>query len=65
MLHIMLSNLQLILFFTCFIIENFIIAFIYYLTISNIIIYCIVIIANIPNKVIDYIKLKIVKTLSR
>ena len=58
----MLPNLQLIVFFIHFIIENFEKVFIYYLIINNIIVYCIIIIPNILNKLADWIKFRVVKS---
>ena len=57
----MLLNLQLIFFFVYFIIKNFKKVLRYYTAIGNIIVYYMTIISNILNKMIDYIKLKIVK----
>lgn len=61
MVYITLTNLQLVLFFICLVIKNFKKIFINQLIINNIIVYCTIIISNIPNKIIDYIELKIVK----
>lgn len=61
MAHVISSNLQFILLFIYFIIENLKKIFICCIAISNIIVYCITIIPNILNKVADYIKLRVVK----
>ena len=53
----MLPNLQLILFFTHFVIKSFKKVVIYHFAIGSIVVYCITIIPNILNKVIDYMEL--------
>lgn len=62
--YIILPNLQVILFFVYLIVENFEIIFICYLTMGNILVYSIIIILNILNKVADCIELGIVKVWS-
>ena len=61
MLHIMLPNLQLILFCVCFVIENFKKVLICRLAIDSIIVYHTIIISNTLNKVTDCIELRVVK----
>lgn len=61
MTYVMLSNLQVILFFVYFIIKNFEKIFMRRLTISYIIIYCNIIILNTLNKVVYYIEITVVK----
>ena len=61
MLYVMVSNLQLILFFVCSILESFKKILMRCLTMSSIIVYYTTIILIILNKVVNYIKLKVVK----
>lgn len=61
MTYIILSNLQIIFFFIYFVIKNFKKIFMHYFAIGNIIIYYIIKISNILNKVANYIKFMIYK----
>ncbi len=61
MLHIMLSNLQLVFFFVYLIIESFKKVLIYYLVIGSIVVYHTTIISNILNKMADYMELRMLK----
>lgn len=61
MLYIMLPNLQLILFFVCFIVKNLKKILIRHLAIGIIMVYYTIINLNILNKIVDYIKFKKVK----
>ena len=61
MIYIILSELQFVFFFVCFVIKCFEEVFIYHLTISYIIIYYITIISNILSKMTNYIKFKVVE----
>ena len=58
MIYIILSNLQVVLFFVCLIAKGFKKVFIYCLVMGSIVIYCTII---IPNKIINYIELKVVE----
>ena len=62
MVYVILPNLQVVFFFICPIIESFKKLFIYRFTMDNIVVYRTTIIANILDKVVDYMKLKIVKS---
>ena len=62
MTHIMLPNLQVIHFFVCLVIERFKKILLCRLAIASIIVYFTIIIPNILNKIVDYIKLKVVKS---
>lgn len=59
--HVMLSNLQLVLFFVYSIIENLKKVLMRCFAIGSIVVYCTTIILNILNKVADCIKFRIVK----
>ena len=61
MLHIMLPNLQLILFFVCSFIKSFKKVLLRRLAMSSIIVYYITIIPNILNKVVDCMEFRIVE----
>ena len=61
MVNVMLSNLQLVIFFICPIVESFKKVLICRLAIYNIVVYCTIIISNILNKVVDCIEPKVVK----
>lgn len=58
----MLPNLQLIIFFIDFILKIFKIVLIYHFIINNLIVYYIAIISNTLNKIVNNIKLKVVKS---
>lgn len=62
MMYIILLNLLHIFFFIYLIIKHPKNIFIYYLAISNIEVYCTIIISNILNKADNYMELKIVKS---
>ena len=62
--HVILPNLQLILFFIYFVIKSFKKVFICCLAIGSIIVYHTIIISNILNKVADCIELKVVEAWS-
>lgn len=59
--HVILPNLLLVLFFVCFVVENFKKILIYHLAMGTIIVYRTPIIPNILNKVANCMGLKIVK----
>ena len=61
MAYVILSNLRVVLFFVYFIVKNSKNVFICRLAISNIVVYRTIIILNILNKVVNYIKLRVVK----
>ena len=61
MVYIILPNLQIVLFFDCFIIKSFKKIFIYYFAMSNIVVYHTIINPNTSNKLANCIELKIVK----
>ena len=61
MAYIILSDLQVVLFFVFLIIENFEKIFIYYLIIRCIIIYHTIIIPNILDKMVNYMEFGVVK----
>ena len=61
MTYVILPDLQIILFFVFFIIENFEKVFIYHLAMSYVIIYHITIILNILDKVANCIEFRIVE----
>lgn len=60
----MLPNLLLVLIFVYLIAESFKKVLIYCLAISNIVVYHITIISNILNKMVNYMKLRVIKDLS-
>lgn len=62
MVHIILPNLLVELFFVYLIVESFKKISIYYLTIRYIIVYCTTIISNILNKLANYIESTVVKS---
>ena len=62
MAYVMLSNLQVVLFFVHLIVERFKKVFIYHLIIGNIVVYRTIIISNILNKVANGMKFGIVKS---
>ena len=62
MTYIMLSNLQVVLFFVCPILENFKKIFICRLAISSIVVYRTTIIPNILDKVANCIELRVVES---
>lgn len=64
MWHVILLNLQLIFFFIFLIIEIFKKGLICHLVMDNIVVYCTTIIPNIRNKVVNYMKLWVVKSWS-
>ena len=61
MAYVILSNLQVVLFFVYLIIEGFKKVFMYHFAMGNIIVYRTTIISNIFNKVANYIEPRIVK----
>ena len=61
MAYIILLNLQVIFFLIYFFVEYFKKIFICHFVMNNIIVYHTIIILNILNKMVNYIKLKIVK----
>ena len=62
MAYVMLSNLQVVLFFVCPIVERFKKIFMYRLAMGNIVVYPTIIILNTFNKVANYMELRIVKS---
>ena len=61
MAYVMLSNLQVVFLFICLIVKHFKKIFIRHLAMGNIVVYCIIIIPNILNKMANYMKFSIVK----
>ena len=61
MLHVMLPNVRLVLFFVCFVIESFKKVLMRRLAMGSIVVYRITIIPNRLSKVADCIELRIVK----
>lgn len=61
MLHAILPNLQVVLFFIYFVLENLKKILIHHFAIGRIIVYYTTIIPNILNQVVDNIELRIVK----
>ena len=62
MLHVILLNLRLVLFFVCFVVENFKKVFIYHLAMSSIVVYRTTVIPNTLNKWVDCMELKVVQS---
>ena len=61
MLHVILPNLQLILFFVCLIVESYKKILIRHFAIDSIVIYRITIISNIQNKVVNCIEFRVIE----
>ena len=59
--HVMLPNLQLVLFFVCSVVESFKKVLMRRLAMGSIVVYCTTIIPNKLNKVADCMKLRVVK----
>lgn len=59
--YVMLTNLQFVFIFVCPVVKSFKKILMHYLAIGNIVVYYTTIIVNTPNKVTDYIELKVVK----
>lgn len=64
MMYVIQSNLQVVLFFVCFIVKSYEKIFLYHLDIGCIIVYCTTIISNILDKVAHDMELWIVKSWS-
>ena len=61
MAYVMLSNLQVKIFFIYVIVKCFKTIFVYYFIMNNIVVYHTIIILNTWNKVANYMKLRVVK----
>ena len=59
--YIILSDLQVVLFFVCFIVESFVKVFMHCLIVGCIIIYCTILILNILDKMANYIEFRVVE----
>ena len=61
MAHVMLPNLQVVLFFVCPIVESFKKLLMRCLPMGSIVVYCTIIILNIVNKMANCMELRVVK----